>query len=306
MDQKISVVIPTADRPEALSYALASLRAQNVGDLQVVIVNDGGGDVDDVVAPFRGDFAVELVAYAGNLGPSTARNRGMDAADGDFVTFLDDDDVLLPGHFDAVLPIINEGTADVVYTTMKVSTQRHEPTSEAYRDAVPLFDYDFDDQFLLMANYIPPLGLTMRRPGPDGPRFDPGVRLAEEWELWLRMVRDGYRFHHADVESAIYHRLPRHDHKADPPASESLAIHAFLGSYTALCDRWAVAPDSPVATGRSFVRRAYELAFVRLDQDKKLVSPFWWESMLRVIHGHYTGKLARADVDAALLKAVSG
>jgi glycosyltransferase involved in cell wall biosynthesis len=306
MDTKISVIIPTADRPESLPYALASLRAQNAKDIQVVVVNDGGADVSEVLAPFRDDLGVQLVSYARNLGPSAARNAGLDAADGDFVMFLDDDDVILPGHLDAVLKVINEGEADVVYTTMKVSTTRHEPTSDGYRDAIPAFDYDFDHQFLLMANYIPPAGLTMRRPGADGPRFDNDIRLAEDWDLWLRMVSDGYRFHHADVESVIYHRLPRHDHKADPAASESRAIHAFHESYSSLCDRWAVAPESPAAEGRLLVQRAYELAFVQLDQHKKLVAPFWWENMLRVLHAHYTGKLAEADVDAALLTAVTG
>jgi glycosyltransferase involved in cell wall biosynthesis len=307
MDQKISVIIPTADRPEALAHALESLRAQRRGGtIQAVVVNDGGADVADVVAPFSDDLQVKLLTQDGNRGPSAARNLGLDAAEGDFVTFLDDDDVLLPGHFDAVLPIIEAGGADVVYTTMMVSAERREPTVEGYRDALPAFDYDFDPEFLLMANYIPPLGLTMRRTGPDGPRFDTGVRLAEEWDLWLRMVADGYRFHHVDVRTAVYHRLPRHDHKSDPPASESVAIHAFLESYRNLCGRWAVKPDSPAALGRSFVERAYELAFIRLDQHRRLVSPFWWESMLRVLHEHLAGRLPDADVDAALSKAVSG
>ena len=306
MDQKISVIIPTADRPESLPYALASLRAQNAKDIQVVVVNDGGADVSGVLAPFRDDLGVELVTYPENLGPSAARNAGLDAADGDFVMFLDDDDVILPGHFDAVLKVINDGEADVVYTTMKVSTTRHEPTHDGYRDALAAFDYDFDHDFLLMANYIAPAGLTMRRPGVDGPRFDRDIRLAEDWDLWLRMVADGYRFHHADIESVVYHRLPRHNHKADPAASESRAIHAFHKGYSYLCDRFAVAPDSAAARGRTLVQRAYELAFVQLDRHGRLVSPYWWENMLRVVHGDYTGKLAETDVEAALLTAVAG
>ena len=305
MDQRISVIIPTADRPEALAHALSSLRAQHAGEFQVVVVNDGGAEVDHVVAPFRADLGVELLSCAGNLGPSAARNIGLDAADGDFVAFLDDDDVLLPGHFEAVLRVLDEGEADVVYTTAKVSTERHAPTDDGYRDALPAFDYAFDREFLLTANYIPPVGLTFRRPAAGGPRFDTGIRLAEDWDLWLRMVADGYRFHHADVASAVYHRLPRHDHQADPAASESRAIHAFQRAYTHLCDRWAVAPDSRAAKGRSFVQRAYQLAFVQLDEHRKLVAPFWWENTLRALHDHRTGELTDAEMEAALLKAVT-
>lgn len=306
MEQRISVIIPTANRPDALTHALASLRAQNVKDIQVIVVNDGGADVTGVIAPFRDDLCVELLALDGNQGPSAARNAALGIADGDLVAFLDDDDVLLPGHFDAVLPVIAAGEADVVYTTMLVSDVRAEPTAEGYRDARPAFNYDFDHEFLLTANYIPPLGLTMRWPGPGGPRFDAEVRLGEDWDLWLRMVADGYRFHHADVATAVYHRLPRHSHETDPAAAESKAIHAFHTGYGYLCERWAVAPDSPAARGRALVQRAYEHAFVQLDQRRKRVSPFWWESMLRVLHDRYTGALAEADVDDALQKAVTG
>ena len=306
MDQKVSVIIPTADRPESLAYALASLRAQNAKDIQVIVVNDGGADVRGAIAPFRDDLGVELVDHDQNLGAAAARNTGMDVADGDFVMFLDDDDVVLPGHFDAVTQVIADGKADVVYATMKVSTTRHEPTREGYREAIAAFDYDFDHEFLLMANYIPPAGLTMRRPGPDGPRFDTGVRFTEDWDMWLRMAADGHRFHHADVESVIYHRLPRHDDKADPPASEARAIRNFQRAYTGTCARFAVATDSPAVRGRALVQRAYEHVFTRLDQHKKLVSPYWWEDMLRVLHAQYTGKLVEAEVDAALQKAVSG
>ncbi|HTJ72581.1 MAG TPA: glycosyltransferase family 2 protein [Actinospica sp.] len=306
MDHQISVIIPTANRPEALAHALASLRAQEIKDIQAVVVNDGGADVTEAVAPFRADFALELLELEGNRGPSAARNAALEIADGDFVTFLDDDDVLLPGHFDAVLPVLASGEADVVYTTMLVSDVRAEPTAEGYRDARPAFNYDFDRGFLLMANYIPPLGLTMRRPAPAGPRFDPAIRLAEDWELWLRMDRDGYRFHHVPAATAVYHRLPRHEHKADPTGAESQAVHAFQVGYSHLCELWPVAADSPAARGRALVQRAYEIGFVQLDEHKTSLSPFWWESMLRVLHDQNTGELAQADVEAALYKAVTG
>ncbi len=305
MDQKISVIIPTADRPDSLVHALSSLRAQNAKNLQVVIVNDGGAEIGDVVKPFRDDLGVELINHTENLGPSAARNIALDAADGEFISFLDDDDVLLPGHFEAILPLLTDGGADFVYPTAKVSTVRNEHTADGYRDAIPAFNYTFDDAFLLMANYIPPAGIVFRHPGPAGPRFDNDVRLGEDWDLWLRMRAEGYRFRHAATDTAIYHRLPRHDHKADPAASESLAIHAFHQAYSDLCDRWAVDPGSPAAKGRAHVQLAYRLAFVQMDEHRRLVHPFWWENMLRALHANHTGALADAGMEAALEKAVT-
>lgn len=306
MDQKLSVVIPTNDRPDSLPYALASLRAQEVEDIQVIVVNDGGVSLDDVVAPFRADLRLELVANPGNLGPSAARNAGLEAADGDVVAFLDDDDVLLPGHFAAILPLLADGEADFVYTTTKASTARHELSGEGYRDAVRVFDYEFDRDFLLVANCIPTLGVAMRPPGADGPRFDESVRAAEDWDMWLRLAADGYRFRHVDVESGIYHRLPRHGGEADPAAAQARALRFFHDSYVRLCARWPVDDQSSTTKGRSFVLRTYELAFSQLEQRKKLLAPLWYEHMVRVLHRHHVGELAPDDVEAELLAAIDG
>lgn len=106
--------------------------------------------------------------------------------------------------------------------------------------------------------------------------------------------------------TAVYHRLPRHEHKADPTEAESRAIHAFQVGYSHLCDLWPVAAGSVAARGRALVQRAYEIGFVQLDQHKTALSPFWYENVLRVLHDQYSGALAEADVETALQKAVTG
>jgi glycosyltransferase involved in cell wall biosynthesis len=305
-DQRLSVIIPTNNRPDALPYALSSVRTQNVEDIQVIVVNDGGVSLEEVVAPFREDLHVELVTYPANLGPSAARNIGLEAADGDFVSFLDDDDVLLPGHYDAMLPCLAVGEADFVYTSTKASTTRDVLSREGYHGAVRAFDYDFDHEFLRVANCIPTLGVVMRPPGAGGPRFDESVRAAEDWDMWLRLAAEGYRFRHIDVETGVYHRLPRHGGEADPPAAQARALRFFHDSYVRLCARWKVADESSAATGRSYVLRTYDLAFARLRQRKTLLAPFWYEQMIRALHRHHVGELAPAEVEAALLEAIGG
>ena len=78
----ISVVVPTCDRPDALARCLAALARQRVEELDVVVVNDGAGEVD---APGA------RVVRAGGRGPAAARNLGAGAARGDVVCFTDDD-----------------------------------------------------------------------------------------------------------------------------------------------------------------------------------------------------------------------
>lgn len=90
----VSIVMPTYNRRALLPTALRSLGAQCYRNLEVVVVNDGGEPVDDVVTPFP--FA--RVVEAGRAGVIGAMNAGIAAARGTYVGFLADDDIDYPDH----------------------------------------------------------------------------------------------------------------------------------------------------------------------------------------------------------------
>jgi glycosyltransferase involved in cell wall biosynthesis len=87
---RFSVIIPTCDRPRMLAEAVASVRNQTVRDFEIVIVNDGTSAIS--LPDERGLRIVE----GRRRGPAAARNDGLDAAKGQFVAFLDDDDLFTP------------------------------------------------------------------------------------------------------------------------------------------------------------------------------------------------------------------
>jgi glycosyltransferase involved in cell wall biosynthesis len=93
-----SVVIPTFQRGELLPRAVASVLAQTVEDLEVIVVDDAGGAVD--VPP---DPRVRVVHRTTNGGPGACRNTGVDVATGRYVAFLDDDDVWVPYRLELAL-----------------------------------------------------------------------------------------------------------------------------------------------------------------------------------------------------------
>jgi glycosyltransferase involved in cell wall biosynthesis len=85
----LSAVVPTRDRPAALARCLAALRAQSIGDLDLVVVDDGSrdrGPVSDVAAA----AGARLVRSPGR-GPAAARNLGARACRGEVILFTDDD-----------------------------------------------------------------------------------------------------------------------------------------------------------------------------------------------------------------------
>jgi len=92
----ISVVIPTRNRRRLLALALASVLDQRGVRLEVIVVDEAS--TDDTVEMVRSiaDPRVRLVRHAVPLGKSAARNRGIAESAGDWIAFLDDDDLWAP------------------------------------------------------------------------------------------------------------------------------------------------------------------------------------------------------------------
>jgi len=90
MDPATSVVVPTRDRPAALSRCLAALEAQDAGVLEIVVVDDGSADREAVAAAVEAAPRARLVTGPGR-GPAAARNLGAHSAHGGILAFTDDD-----------------------------------------------------------------------------------------------------------------------------------------------------------------------------------------------------------------------
>lgn len=98
---KISVVIPTYNRARFLKEALESVFSQTVADREIIVVDDGSSDeTRAVLEPFRDRIRY---LYQENAGGAAARNRGIAAARGEWVAFLDSDDRWEPHALQALL-----------------------------------------------------------------------------------------------------------------------------------------------------------------------------------------------------------
>lgn len=98
----VSVIIPTYNSPEFLKAAISSVLAQTYTELEVVVVDDGSTDnTAEVVRQF--ESRVRYV-YQSNAGTASARNTGIRSARGEVISFLDHDDLWLPGKLERQLP----------------------------------------------------------------------------------------------------------------------------------------------------------------------------------------------------------
>lgn len=121
----ISVIVPTYNAGEYLKFCLDSILAQTHRDLEILLVDDGSTDGSGAVCDgyAKMDGRVRVI-HQENRGPSAARNRGLDAATGAYIAFVDADDVLAPNMLEALLQAIREGDMAIC------NTQRLSKTGE--------------------------------------------------------------------------------------------------------------------------------------------------------------------------------
>ncbi len=119
----VSVIIPTYNRASTIGQAVESVLAQTYADFEAIIVDDGSTDrTCDVVAPYvaRSNGRVRYLLQP-NAGAPAARNLGIRKARGEYVVFLDSDDLYLPGRLEAgVRPLLTAPDVGASYVDARV------------------------------------------------------------------------------------------------------------------------------------------------------------------------------------------
>jgi glycosyltransferase involved in cell wall biosynthesis len=191
----ISVIIPTYNRAALLRRAIDSVYAQeSIGeqfDVEVLVIDDGSTDTTaEVAGAYSG---LRYIRPDTNKGTSGARNIGLDAASGEYVAFLDDDDTWLPWKLRRQLQALEERPeASAVYgQELKRSDKavwvwpdpQDSPTGWIYRS-------------LLTSCPVNTSSVMIRRSHLDrAGRFDERLRCWEDYDMWLRLALQGpFRF----------------------------------------------------------------------------------------------------------------
>lgn len=146
----VSIVVPTYARSETLLRALDSLNRQTYSPLEIVVVDDNGAGCEQQletqarVTSFlpREGIALKYIAREENGGGAMARNTGIEAAAGDYIAFLDDDDEYLPSKVELQMRAIRDSGAAFCYAHCKavVNGTGKEIYYRRICEGVPLFE----------------------------------------------------------------------------------------------------------------------------------------------------------------------
>ena len=254
--------MPAHNRPEQLERAARSVLDQHGIPVELIIVDDASTDTTpDVVARLAEEPAVTVLRNEVSTGPSGARNRGIEKANGDYLAFCDDDDEWLPGAA-ALLVGDLESKPDVGAVTswhQVVHSERNTPVE--YRGPT-----GFGANELLWFNFVAlPFGVIRRNAFAGDIRFDTDLRGNEDWDLWLRCAQE----RPFGVMPRILYRYHQHGGVRVTGARDALAAgqQKFLDKHrhamSAACVTYHVALIANLRSGRPAMLRALRVEALR-------------------------------------------
>lgn len=110
---KVSVVIPTHDRPELLKKAVQSVLSQTYQDFEIIVIDDGiKNRAEDVIKNFN-ESRIKYIQHDSEKGGSVSRNTGIKASSGQYIAFLDDDDQWVPNKLEKQMEVFEKTGPDV-------------------------------------------------------------------------------------------------------------------------------------------------------------------------------------------------
>jgi glycosyltransferase involved in cell wall biosynthesis len=181
----VTVIIPTFNRGYCLAETISSVLDQTFINFELIVVDDRSTDNTlEVIDQFQG---IRLIRLQKNYGVSYARNRGLEQALGDWVAFLDSDDLWVKGKLQAQVKWIeNQPNCYAVYTDeiwirngvrVNPMNKHHKYSGDIFQNCLPLCIVS-PSSVLLKAEMLNEVG-----------GFDESMPVCEDYDLWLRIAR---------------------------------------------------------------------------------------------------------------------
>jgi glycosyltransferase involved in cell wall biosynthesis len=234
---QVTVVIPTHNRCQLLSAALRSALAQRGLEIEVVVVDDGSTDGTAEALASLNDQRVRVMRHRSPRGVAAARNAGAAAAQGEWVAFLDDDDLWSPDKLRRQMFAAQEIGAPWSYAgAVEIDEQGR------LLGGTPPPRPDVLIEALKRCNLLPAGSsnvLVQRALLSEVGGFDQRLRHVADWDLWQRLARRAAPA--AVLEPLVAYRQHAGQATLDTTgmAEEARLLNSWHGSDPVVIDRWA-------------------------------------------------------------------
>lgn len=187
----VSIILPAYNREKFLPHAIDSILKQTYNNLELIIINDGSSDNTEKICKNYSILDKRVIYFSDeNKGPSAARNRGISQASGDYLMFLDDDDIFMVYAVEKLLSRIKmqDDSVKIVFGDIVVFSEKLNlkflVKNEIQTNKPEIFIHSLrgnvlssPSQMIIEKNFLINTGL-----------FDESFKASEEYELWTRLI----------------------------------------------------------------------------------------------------------------------
>ncbi len=207
MKPLVSIIVATYRRDLTLKRALLSLAEQSYSTIEIILVDDNANlewnqKVENIVSEFENSFSQIQICYiqnASNQGSAVTRNIGIGAAQGEYITFLDDDDIYLPRKVENQVLFMQDGGFDYSITDLELFNENEKLIDKRTRTYIcetsiqALLKYHLKyhmtgtDTMMFRKDYLTKIGGF------------PHIDVGDEFYLFQRAIENGGKFGYISV-----------------------------------------------------------------------------------------------------------
>lgn len=184
---KISVIIPAYNASKNITETIESVLAQTFTDFEVIVADDGSLDntVDVVLSLTERDDRVKIYRTEKNQGVSKARNFAISNATGEWIAFLDSDDLWTKDKLEKQISLAEKSNADIVYCSYGIVDENGHPLCRDF-----IVEPETNYNMMLARSVISCSTAMIKRDHFDKYSFSTDY-AHEDYALWMEMLHDG-------------------------------------------------------------------------------------------------------------------
>lgn len=209
MNKKVSVVIPTYKRSEFLQRAIDSVLSQTYSNIEIIVVDDNNpasehrAETENKMQGYKAFDNILYIKNEANLGGALARNEGIMRASGDYITFLDDDDVYLPDKVCTQVEYMIDKELDLSFTDVRIHSMDDRLVD--YREHYNIKDLSNKELLKqhIMHHLTPTDTYMFRREALLSIGGFEDVKMGQEFMLMLKAIENGLSIGYIPVANVI-------------------------------------------------------------------------------------------------------
>jgi glycosyltransferase involved in cell wall biosynthesis len=242
----ITIIIPAYNYASYIPEAIESLQSQTHKNWECIVVDDGSTDnTSDIIKQLQLIESRIKYIYQNNQGLSATRNTGLKNADGEYIQFLDADDLIESEKLERQLDFLMQNPqfhiiyGETRYFRNEFPDERRFSLSEPDLKWMPEISGDDNEELLLALikeNFIPVNAPLLKREVIDKIKeFDPYLGMFADWDFWLKCAVSGFRMKFLPMEKTLalvrIHSLSMTHYETGKFMAERLLIREKINKY---------------------------------------------------------------------------